>query len=134
MSATYEINNELRALADKVMSEYSDVSHLKDHASNIQYLNCDLKKGKGDGSILVYADTQKVTEKYKTLTGFDFVITFYTPNTEGLDDKQMEILMWHELKHVGYLDDGSCRIIPHDLEDFKAVIDRYGVDWDSKRN
>lgn len=44
----------------------------------------------------------------------------------------MRILILHELLHVGIDVDGneeSYRIIPHDIEDFRLVLERYGLDW-----
>lgn len=40
----------------------------------------------------------------------------------------MEALIYHELLHIG-IDGEKYSVIPHDLEDFKAVIDRYGAHW-----
>ena len=76
-----------------------------------------------------YADTEKVNEMFKTLMPYDFVITFYQDAAE-LDDKIKEILMYHELKHVGF-DPDNLRyyIIPHDIEDFVDVLKKYGYDW-----
>ena len=49
-----------------------------------------------------------------------------------MSDEQMEILLYHELLHVGMDDTGEevkYIVNPHDVEDFRAVIDRYGIDW-----
>ena len=59
---------------------------------------------------------------------FDFVITFYWPNCENMTEEKLEMLMYHELRHVGF-GDGTFTIIPHDVEDFRDVIDRWGLDW-----
>lgn len=45
-----------------------------------------------------------------------------------MDKEQLEILMWHELKHCG-IDDEKPYIVPHDLEDFKEIVDIYGPYW-----
>jgi len=61
-------------------------------------------------------------------------LLFFTPCVEGFTDKQKRILIFHELLHVGVdADEDGCekyRTVPHDLEDFKLIIDRFGVDWD----
>lgn len=124
----YKKSEELRQLADKVMDKYEDVSHLKELGCNILFLACDKEKS-SKASKRVYADTEKVKDKYKSVMIYDFIITFYTSLTDELDDKQMEILMWHELKHVGFDDEGNCKVIPHDVEDFMDVVKRYGPDW-----
>ena len=56
----------------------------------------------------------------------------FEPNTERFTDDQLRILLLHELMHVGIEKDGNeekYRIVPHDVEEFKAIIERYGVDW-----
>lgn len=55
-----------------------------------------------------------------------------------MTEKQLEILLFHELLHIGIepADDGgeNYSIIPHDMEDFKIVIDKYGTDWSVKND
>jgi hypothetical protein len=46
-----------------------------------------------------------------------------------MDEHQLEILMEHELRHIGITDNGDLVIEPHDIEDFRAIIDDYGLDW-----
>jgi hypothetical protein len=45
----------------------------------------------------------------------------------------MEILLYHELLHVGIKEDGEGEYIysvnPHEIEDFKTIINQYGMDW-----
>lgn len=57
----------------------------------------------------------------------------YEPNCEGMDDEHMSRLLFHELLHVGIDvdEDGEERysVRPHDLEDFRECVDRWGVDW-----
>jgi len=45
----------------------------------------------------------------------------------SLDAKQREALVDHELCHFGVTEDGSRYIIPHDLEEFTAVVQRHGL-------
>lgn len=120
-------NGYLKNIARQVMEEReTEFRHLKN--CKIGFLLSDkAKKSKGKS---VYADTEKVNDKYKVLTNLDFIITFYEPNCEGISGRAMAILMLHELKHIGYdIEDGSCSIVPHDLEDFKNIVDDYGTDW-----
>jgi len=120
-------NGYLKNIAHNIISDrQTEFGHLAN--CKIGFLLSDKEK-KSRGR-LVYAETEKVNDKYKALTGLDFIITFYTPNCEGVSDRAMEILMLHELNHVGYdIEDESCFIIPHDLEDFKEIVDEYGSDW-----
>jgi len=56
----------------------------------------------------------------------------YETNTAGMTEQQLRILLYHELLHVGIDEAGEGLkyvITPHDIEDFRKVIDRYGIDW-----
>ena len=115
----------LKQLADKVIATNEQFAHLKD--CKICFLESDKSK-KSSGKI-VYADTEKVSPKWKAISDFDFVITFYDDSLDGkISQSAMEILMIHELKHVGF-DGGKCSIIPHDVADFKEIINAHGFDW-----
>ena len=63
----------------------------------------------------------------------DFTITVFEPNCTGMDDERISRLLYHELLHVGIKvnKDGEERyfVRPHDLEDFRACVDRWGADW-----
>lgn len=117
----------LKEIAEKVIRRNVEkLGHL--NSCRIGYLYAD--KRKKHGQSLVYADTEKVNDKYKMLTNLDFIITFYEPNCIGISDKATETLMLNELNHVGFdAETGDCKIIPHDLEDFKNIIQEYGVEW-----
>lgn len=122
----YKDDGRLQEMADSLIEEKNEFNALT--ACNIGFLYSDKeKKSKGRR---VFADTEKLNDKMKLLTGYDFIITFYLPNLERVSDRAKEIVMFHELKHCGYdVEDGSCYLIPHDLEDFKEIIDEYGSDW-----
>ena len=50
-----------------------------------------------------------------------------------LDEEQKRILMWHELKHCGVDGKGNTYVIPHDIEDFKEIIEKHGMDWAERK-
>lgn len=118
---------ELQALAQKVMEKHKEEFGLIMSNCAIRYLWSDKAKKSNNG--YVYADTTRVNDKMKAISGVDFIITFYEPNCAKLDDERMEILMHHELKHIGYDEDGNCKIIPHDVNDFASIIQEHGVNW-----
>ena len=127
----YWVESDLERLGEKVIAKYPELNILGDTDCRIAYQYCD--KAKRSNGCEVYADTILVNDKLKQFINIDFLITFYMGNTEALDEDRMEILMYHELCHVGY-DPGKegadrFRIIPHDVEDFKAVINKWGIDW-----
>lgn len=80
----------------------------------------------------VFAQCEKISEKYKWGIPADFTITVFEPNVEGFTEDQIRILLFHELLHVRIeFKDGEEKysINPHDLEDFKYIIDRFGTNW-----
>lgn len=113
------IKNE-EALADIAISQATIIFLSSEHE----------KKEKGK---IIHAQCEKVAEKYKWGIPCDFTITVFEPNVEEFTEEQMEALIFHELLHVGieFEGDGTEKysIKPHDLEDFKLIIDRYGTDW-----
>lgn len=123
----FEPSEDLKKLASDVIAEHNGLSALNDPECRIAYLYSDSEK-KRNGKA-VYADTEKLSDKVKTIAKCDFIITFYRPNCAGLDPSKMRILMYHELKHVGFEPGGACHIIPHDVEDFADIIEKHGMSW-----
>lgn len=81
---------------------------------------------------MVFAQCEKVAEKYKWGIPCDFTITVFEPNVAKFNEAQLRVLLFHELLHIGveFNDDGiSFSVKPHDLEDFKLIVDRFGTDW-----
>lgn len=73
----------------------------------------------------------------------DFLIILNEPWWEDVDELRREVLVFHECLHAGHMKDkyGAPRfnrqtgepvvgLIPHDLEEFNAVVERYGA-WKS---
>ncbi len=123
----YTRSEKLKQIAVGLMHEFDDIAHLDDEGLRIAYQYSDQEKKTRD--MIVYADTEVIKEKYREFMPYEFLITFYEPNCEGLDDEHLKRLMYHELKHVGYEGDNKFRIIQHNLEDFRECIDKWGVDW-----
>ena len=121
----FEISPYLEDLAKSTIEKFPELNHLDDPDLNIVYLISEKKK-RQDKKI-VYADTEKVKDKYNSICNADFIITFYA-DSEGLDDERMEILMHHELLHVGW-DGENKSILPHDICDFRDIIEAHGLDW-----
>lgn len=126
-----EINERYAEIGANLIKKEPALEHIRNSKATIVYLSSEHKKGH-DGK-KVFAQCEKVAQKYKWSVPCDFTITVFEPNVEGFTDEQIEILLFHELLHVGITqnDDGtetySC--VPHDLEDFKLIIDRFGTDW-----
>lgn len=131
MKEQLEFSEEYAHIAEKVIRENNDLSWLANAQVGIGYMSSNKKK-RSNGKT-TFADCRKIPDRDKKFIPFDFLITVYDPNVEGFTDEQMEILIYHELLHVGVeeKDDGSERyyIVPHDIEDFSAVIEKYGEAW-----
>lgn len=107
------------------------LAHIRDSHATIAYLGSDYaKRSKGR---TVYGECEKVADKNKWAIPADFLIVVYEPNCEGMDDDRLARLLFHELLHVGVEvdEDGVERysVLPHDLEDFRECVDRWGVNW-----
>lgn len=127
-----QIREEYAELAAEVISENAGLfDDIKKSNATIIYLGSDYAKTSKGKAVL--GECEKVANKNKWAIPCDFTITVYEPNCLGMTRDQMKILLFHELLHVGikYENDGSEKyyIRPHDYEDFKIVIDRYGTDW-----
>lgn len=125
------IREEYAEIAAKVIEEEELLTDIANSHATIIYLGSDNPKtGKGK---TIYAECEKVQDKNKWAIPCDFTITVFEPNCVGFTKEQMRILIFHELLHVGieFTEDGSEKysIKPHDYEDFKIIIDRYGTEW-----
>lgn len=123
-------SKEIAGMAHRVMNERPDLRWILAAGISIGFLESDRRKKKNGRECL--AECIKVKDLYKAYIPHDFLIVVYKHNVAGMDDRQMEILLYHELLHVGMDDTGEevkYIVNPHDVEDFRAVIDRYGIDW-----
>ena len=124
LSAIYE------SLGKYCIETYEDLRWILDAPVRIGYLRSDKeKKGKGK---LVMGECVKVQDLYKGLIPYDFLIVIYEAKRQSLNDQQMEILMRHELLHIGVDDNAGeikYSIVPHDTEDFKSIVREHGIDW-----
>lgn len=104
---------------------------IKDSAATIVCLESDLEKISRDK--IIFGECEKIPAKYKWIIPYDFTITIYAPNVERFTDEQIRILIMHELLHIGIEKDGNEEkyyIRPHNIEDFRVILDKYGMDWD----
>ena len=103
---------------------------IKSSSVRIAYLSSDHEMKSGRKYVM--GQCEKVPDKYKWAVRYDFTITLFEPNIERLTEKQLEIVILHELMHVGIEHDGNEELYfinQHDVEDFRTIIDRYGLDW-----
>lgn len=126
-----KINNDYRKVAERLISKKPELAYIKDSSVKVIYLESDAAK-KADKDKVILGECERVQSKNQWAIDADFTITVYTPNIIGMSRKQIEILLFHELLHIGidWNDNGECFYVrKHDLEDFKIIIDKYGTDW-----
>ncbi len=119
----------MEEIAQEVIKEHEeDLRWIEQEEIKIAYVYSDREKRQQGRRI--FGECKRANPMIKELAGCDFIITFYEPNTERFSDRQLHILMYHELLHAT-LKNGNTAIEPHDyiVGDFKKVIDQYGADW-----
>ena len=123
-------------IANKLIDTTPELAYIKNSQVKVVYLVS--TQAKKTGNKVVHGECEKIPAKYRWAIPADFSITLFAPNNEHMSESQLEILLFHELLHIGIeaADDGtenySC--IPHDLEDFKTIIDKYGTEWSLKHD
>lgn len=133
MKRKYEESEELRKLGEELVANLAKFEPIRRSDCQIAYL-CSSKDKTSRGRE-VFGECEKVNEKAATLSGYDFIITFYVAGMQ-LSREGKRRLMEHELMHIGINDQtGAFYVVPHDLEDFREIVEKYGVDWtDCKDN
>jgi hypothetical protein len=81
------------------------------------------------GDKFVVGHTKKVSYQDQTLLDYDFIIWLAKDIYEKWEQKRREALIDHELCHCTKTETGEAKIRHHDIEEFEAIIDRYGL-WD----
>lgn len=117
----------LRELFYDVVNSVPTLSHLSSPLLRVAFQWSDEQKVKDNK--LVFADTEKIKDKLKGFLAYDFLITFYEPNLRDVSEEGKRRLMYHECLHIGFDGDNKFWIIPHDFEDFKEIVRKYGADW-----
>ena len=128
----YEQYEPYAELGEKVIESERSLQWIAEADVRIGFLRSFKEKTKSGKIVL--GECIKVPELYEPFCPFDFLIVFYEENIVGLTGQQLRILMHHELLHIGVNEkDGELvyRIVPHDIEEFKEIVDRYGLYWDS---
>lgn len=124
------INEQYAEIGADLIAKEKELEHIKDSDVTIIYLSSEHEKKGSRKRIL--GECEKVPEKWKWAVPGDFTITVFEPNVERLSPEQLRILIFHELLHVGIEKDGNEEkyyIVPHDIEDFRTILERYGMEW-----
>jgi len=122
----YEVAEDLRELGEKIIGAIPELHVIRNFNIKVDYIRSyEPKRDKGK---TIFADCRKVKSAYTAYLPFDFIVTFYEPNTYHMTENQKKILMLHELRHIG-IGERGLRIEDHDIEDFRDILTRYGFDW-----
>lgn len=120
-----EPSKQLKKLGNAIIDKFPEFAFIREYDIKIGYV---MSQDKPAGSKVKYADCEKVKLKHQAWLPYDFIITFYEPNTETLSENQRKILMLHELKHIGIGEKG-LKIEEHDIQDFAKILEGYGMHW-----
>lgn len=126
----YERDEKIEELLKGIIANTEDFIDIRVMEPRICVLNCDQAK-KAEGR-LVFADIKPVSEQYKALVDFDYIITVYEKNAALLSPDQFNILLEHELRHIDIKNTAKGVVfgtVGHDFEDFYAIINKYGMEW-----
>lgn len=124
------LRDEYKRIGEELILTAPELDKLRESAVNIVFLGSDHEK-KSNGRT-IFGECEKIPGKYRWAIDYDMAIIVYEPNVERFSPKQLRILLLHELMHVGIKEDGNEEtyyVVPHDVEDFRVIIDKYGMDW-----
>ena len=128
---TRRISAEYTEIGDELIRKEGVFAPIRENDVTIVYLASDKQK-KTHGR-LVYGECEKVQDKYQWGIPADFTVTVFEPNCKNMDAEHVKRVIFHELLHVGIGEDKDGNpvysIIPHDLEDFRECVGRWGTDW-----
>jgi len=124
----YKKTQYYKDLAEEVIEEHEELHWLWN--VRIDYVTS--TKSKTSQGMVVYGECIKVKEWMQVYMPYDFVIIIYEINTHQLPREIQKRLLHHELLHIGVSEkDGEYiyKTNHHDVQDFRAIIEEYGLDW-----
>lgn len=125
MSNIRKCSGDVYSLMSELINEYHP--HLRN--AKIECLFTD--KGRKRAGKLIVATCEAVNATYNYLTDIDFIITIFDKAWDQLADKEKQYILDHELCHafVGENKHGEpvYKVVPHDLEEFNEIVERYGL-------
>ena len=132
MTETRRMSEEYARIGSELIRTEASLADVRNSDATIVYLASD--KAKASGGRAVLGECERVPDKWMWAVEADYAVTVYEPNVSHMGEEQLRILIFHELLHIliDYDKDENevHRIRQHDLQDFREVVDRFGVDWD----
>ncbi len=113
-------DQEIKPVLKKLL-ELLEFHHLNSFRIKFLFAKKEMKKA---GKI-VLGKASKFAEKDKLIHPYHFLIILSLDFWDESPESR-EALLYHELCHCGVTDEFEPKMIPHDLEEFEAVVRRYG--------
>jgi hypothetical protein len=121
---TYVVDQELDALAKEVIEQHGLVVGDADIVYMKVYPNV---------SNTVAGRCIRSSRELKFFSDCDYIIQMSGDLWDALDEHTRRVLMLHELMHIFIDEDNEgnpvYKLRKHDVEDFAAILDVYGVNW-----
>ena len=139
MNNEYKENDQYAQIGRDLIENEEAFELIKKHRTRIAYLESNKPAPKSGKTIL--GECRTLTAKTRELLAAgieesflpDFFIIIYAERIKHFTPEQTRILIMHELMHISVKedDDGNAvfRLKKHDMEDFRAIVERFGVDW-----
>ena len=131
-----EINVKYAEIGNDLIQTEESLKSIRD--SNVEIIYLASKHKKVSSGQMVFGQCEKIADKYKWGIPCDFTITVFEPCVQQceFDEGQIRALIHHELLHVGIEREETLigaeekyYIVPHDIDDFRLILERYGVNW-----
>lgn len=118
------VSSEWQEIADALIQKFPiALGHVE--IDKVLFLNEDSKTPKK------YADTRNVPYPFNFITDYKYIIIFYANNIQAMTPSQKHMLCFHELLHI---DESFEKLRKHNIEDFRELISRWGINWDIDPN
>ncbi len=122
-----------KKIGEELIETMPELAYIKASEVKIAYLVSNNPK-KESKTKIIYAETEKIPDKYKWGMKEDFSITVYSPHANLFNEEQKKILIFQQLLKIGmdYDDlknEEKYFVREPDVVDFSVIINKYGVDW-----
>lgn len=118
------VGTEYQEIAEKLVAKYP-VAFGHVEMDKVMFLSETEKSPKK------YADCRKVTAPYDFMINYKYILTFYESKIVPMNEAQKVMLVFHEMLHI---DSDFAKIRKHNIEDFRELVTKYGVNWDIDPN
>ena len=126
-------NDIYREIGERVINSRLELVDVKQSTARIGYLESNKAKKKNGRQI--FGECRRVKDSEKWCNPYDYEIIIYQPNVQELSEKQLEILIFHELLHIDISENKKgeevFHVKSHDVAEFMCIINEFGLDWDN---